>query len=194
MPVSEALPSAVAAPRRWRHVLPAAFCVVGVALAVGALSWRDHARRPHYIFTTQLETPLPHVVSADDCPLDLTCVAVPIRTRVDQLASSAFPGSSTVHSDALSDERDGTVRESLDLRTSAGVAVRVATRCVDGGSQVAGTRSADVPSTGPATVFVVVAGKNGCSAAVVLDVPSGVAVPWVAATALAQEPALQLGR
>lgn len=180
--------------RRWRHALAAATCVAGVALAIGTITWRDHARRPHYVFTTQLETPLPHVVSANDCPLDLTCTVVPIRERVDQLAAAAFPGSSTVHADALSDERDGVVRESLDLRTGAGVAVRVATRCVDGGSHITGSRSPSVPATGPATVFVVVAGKNGCSAAVVLQVPSGVAVPWAAAAALAAQPGLQLGQ
>lgn len=193
-PATQPEPVAAAAPRRWPHALPAAICVVGVGLAVAGLSWRDHARHPRYVYTTQLETPLPHVESANDCPLDLTCTAVAIRASVGQLAAAAFPGSSTVRSDALSDERDGTIRESLDLRTDAGVAVRVATRCVDGGSQVTGSRSPDVPSLGPATVFVVVSGRNGCSAAVVLQVPSGIAVPWAAATALAAQPGLQLGR
>ena len=179
---------------RWRHALPAAICVIGVGLAVAALDWRDQARRPRYVVTTQLETPLPHVASASDCPLDATCIAVPIRARVDDLAATAFPGSATVHSEALADGRDGTVRESLDLRTGSGVAVRVTTRCVDGGSQVTGTRSLDVPGIGPATVFVVTAGETGCSVAVVLQVPAGIAVPWSAATALAAQPGLQLGR
>ena len=177
------------------RVLTALFCVVGIACAVFAVVARSRAQTPRRVFTITTSTEPAPVVGADDCPVNETCVLTGVRASVVTAVTAAFqsPPTDDLAQAALAGTPSETVhRETVHLRTSAGVLVTVVTRCVDQGAGVRASQSPTVPRTGPATVFVVVPGRPGCSVGVILQVPTAVAVPWAAATTLAHRPGLQL--
>ena len=171
---------------------PVIVFVVGVLLAASTLVWRDHARRPRYVVTVQKQAAPPYVVLAGDCPANDQCQTTGARSSTVRLVVAAFPGLPTDLPHAALRDQVSVYRETIDVSTASGVRVREVARCVEHGSAARAAQSTSVPSTGPATVFVVVPGRSGCSVAVVLRVPAGVPVPWTAATALAHRSELQL--
>ncbi len=82
--------------------------------------------------------------------------------------------------------------EYVQARTSTRVLVSVQSRCAGGSASVPDRAYGDTAVVGPARRVFVGGGRNGCSVAVVVDVPAGVAVPAAAATALARDPAVAL--
>lgn len=82
----------------------------------------------------------------------------------------------------------------LHLYTPETVVVGVLSRCVRGGHAVRRVVPFRPPRNGPATVYLLLPNRDGCSVAVTLEVPYGSAVPFAAAAALAADPALLLPR
>ncbi len=180
------------------HLAAVVFCFLGIACAVFAVVAQSRAQTPRRVVSFNVVTAPAPVVVADDCPVDETCMLTGARAAFVTAVMAAFSGLPTndlTHA-ALAGTRfvphETLHRETVQVRTSDGVVATVVSRCADHGSGVRASQSPTVPKTGPATVFVVVPGRPGCSVAVVLQVPAGVVVPWSAATTLAHRPALQL--
>lgn len=159
---------------------------------------QSRAHTPRRVFTVSVATAPAPIVAADDCPLSSTCVVTGVRAAVVSTVLAAFPGVATndvAHAALAGSQfvpRATVRRETVDVRTRDGVLVSVVSRCVDQGAGARASQSPTVPATGPVTVFAVVPGRPGCSVGVVLRVPTGVVVPWPAATTLAHRPELQL--
>lgn len=188
----------VSAPSARSRLVAAVFCFLGIGCAVFAVVARSQAQTPRRVVTVDIATAPAPVEAADDCPDTESCVLTGVRTSALTAVLAAFPGVPTndVAHAALAGTRfvppETVHRETVDVRTRDGVLVTVVSRCVDQGSGVRASQSASVPRAGPATVFAVVPGRPGCSVAVILRVPGGVAVPWTAATTLAHRGELQL--
>lgn len=175
-------------PRAEFAVLALAAVLALCAVTVLAVRSVEHTRTT---VVTSVQ-PLPRV-SADDCPLGVTCVDGSPRAVVAQLLRSAFPDADVVEAFALhGSDPTRPYRETVLARTSTGVGVAITMRRLEGGARVGETVPASAPSVGPATVAVVIPGAAGCSVAVVLDVPAGVLVPTAAAEQLARQSRLQL--
>ena len=164
---------------------------VVLALVAGTVLWSRSVERTHTTVVTRRALPIR--AAADDCPAGITCTDGAPRPVLAQVLGSALPGVQVLDGYAVYGvDPNRPYREVLQARTSGGVAVQITARRVEGGSAVAAQASGSVPASGPATVAIVVPGAPGCSVAVILDVPAGVAVPLAAADRVARDPALQL--
>lgn len=119
------------------------------------------------------------------------CTVATVRPSTVAALRSHFARAVVLDSYALSNA--GRVdAEYVQARTSTRVLVSVQSRCAGGSASVPDRAYGDAAAVGPARRVFVGGGRQGCSVAVVLDVPAGVAVPAVAASALARDRAVAL--
>lgn len=181
-------------PGRPVRAWPAALAVLlAGALAVGLLVvWHGRARVRVVVETTRT-TASAAVLRPGDCPLDVNCFTGRADATVVAAVRRHFPGSRAVDDWRLIDGVNGsTARVFVLVRTDSGTLVTLTSRCVRSGAAVPGRPIDPGAAVGPARVSVVVPGATGCSAAVVLDVPAGVAVDRRGADALAHDQDVQV--
>ena len=162
----------------------------------------------------------PALIDPRDCHSTSVCRVSAAAPDIVDAVRRHFPGSTRLDDFALIGDTGNRDRTSVRVRTTAGVVVSFASQCVQNGTPVpadqvsagrggpprhrlstvaarfggkaSGTELVGaVPRRGPAQVALVQPGSPGCSVAVVLDVPAGVAVPLSGAAALTREPSVQ---
>lgn len=183
-PTSE--PAAPASSSRWAWVT---LLVCAVVLAVAAPV--DRARSSTRLVTTVV-TVVPTAAPARDCDVGFAqCTVVAVRASALAAVARHFVRATVVDSYARTDGAR-IDSELIQVRTSTQVLVSVQSRCAGGSGSVPDRVYGDTAVTGPARRVFIGGGRNGCSVAVTLDAPAGVAVPVAAATALAHDPAVAL--
>lgn len=129
------------------------------------------------------------------------CTVAPVRASTVAALRRHFARAVVVDSYALSNDASSNAASStagrvdaeyVQVRTSTRVLVSVQSHCAGGSAAVPDRAYGDTAVVGPARRVFIGGGRNGCSVAVVVDVPAGVAVPAAAATALALDPVVAL--
>ena len=186
VPIGPADPHIEASASRWAWTLLLASLVV-LAVAIPSYRARSSARSQDRLITA-----VPTGGAVRRCNIGVAhCAAGAVRPSALVAIISRFHDARVRHSYALSDD-GGIDTEFVDLRTPAGIAVSVRSRCTGGGGSVPDRTYGDTAAVGPVRLVIVAGGRNGCSVAVALDVPPGVAVPAIAATTLAHDAILAL--
>lgn len=180
---------------RLRAVAAAALVLAVVTLAGAAMV--DRARRsPRTLVTVVRSNAHPGTVVAPDCPSRRTrpCTFAVADTRAVVTVLTYFRSATVLDSydytpPAAATGADGVRPPALEVvrvRTSAGVVVSVTGRCIAGAGSTL-DRSLTSFRLGPLVAAAVDGRAEGCSVAVVLNVPKNVVAPFALATALAHD-------
>lgn len=190
-PAADVTTAATASSSRWAWATLLS-SVVALAVALPVYKARSSTRT----VTTTVTASAPSA-PARGCDVGFgQCTLATVRPSTVAALRRHFAGAVVVDSYALSNaalSNAGRIdAEYVQVRTSRRVLVSVQSRCAGGSASVPDRAYGDTAAVGPARRVIVGSGRNGCSVAVVVDVPAGVAVPAAAATALAHDPAVAL--
>lgn len=184
-------PTRTSRPIGLRWCLSAAGAALLLATAAASLAY--YRSRP-IVSTRLVSTHGEATADLTGCPLLAQCeVTDGASGNLLTLATEYLPDAQLLRASTVFDDYSAAdYRDTLVLRTGAGLTIWLVANCDPRGVAIAGWQSA-APGTGPADIAVVVAGpKAGCSVAVIAQVPPGVAVPGAALRELAADPSTQL--
>lgn len=170
--------------------------VLLVAVATIAVTLPLYRARTSNRTRTQVVTvtPRPAALPIRNCAVhDQNCRREAANGAVVDTVVRRFSGASVVDSYQLVDGSAArTVVRYIALVTSRAVHVAVEARCVPSAGTVPDREYGALSGAGPAHGVIVAGGPRGCSVAVTLDVPAGVAIPVAVARATAHDASLAL--